>query len=47
MYLFTGWDQYDLDDLYDLQDLYDLPEWNLCALYDMYGLAGMGSVRSA
>jgi len=39
-----------LQDLYDmytcvyLQDLYDLPEWNLCDLYDLFILTGMGSV---
>ena len=32
-------------DLYDLQDMYDLPEQNLCDLNDLYILTGMRSVR--
>ena len=36
LYIFTGLD------LYDFQDLYDLPEWNVCDLNDMYILSGRG-----
>ena len=42
LYIFTGFDLYDLQDmydmrdLYDLQDLYDLPECNMCDLNNQY-----------
>ena len=45
VYIVTGLDPYDLQDMYDLQDLYDLPEWNLCDLHHLNILTGMRSVR--
>ena len=50
LYISTGLNLYDLQDMYDLQDLqylYDLPEWNMCDLNDLYILTGMRSERFA
>ena len=41
LYIFTGLD------LYDLQDIYELPEWNMWDLNDLHILTGMRSVRFA
>ena len=41
LYIFTGLD------LHDLQDMKDLPEWNMCTMNDLYILTGMRSVGFA